>query len=76
MTPRDGENGPVYDVSGDIDLFGGDRAAIGLIIEATSGRKQGRKKRVMQVVVARDGFVQHYTPLHISISDLVLRPAS
>ena len=28
------------------------------------------------VLVARDGFVQHYAPLHISISDLVLRPAA
>ena len=28
----------VYDVSGDIDLFGGDRTAIGLVVEAASCR--------------------------------------
>jgi site-specific DNA recombinase len=50
LTPRETENGPVYDVSGEIDLFGGDRAAVGLVIQTTSGRKPSGKKSVMQVV--------------------------
>jgi hypothetical protein len=28
------------------------------------------------VMVARDGFVQHYTPLHIRLDGLVLKPAA
>jgi len=27
-------------------------------------------------MVARDGFVQHYTPLHIPINGLILYPAA
>src|SRR6185437_7245903 len=54
LTPRETEDGPVYDVSGDIDLFGGDQAAMGLVIKATTGRQPGGKKSGMQVV-ARDG---------------------
>jgi hypothetical protein len=55
LTPREAEDGPVYDVSGDIDLFGGDRTAMGLAVKASSpGRQAGGKKRVM-LMVARDG---------------------
>jgi site-specific DNA recombinase len=75
LTPRETESGPVYDVSGDIDLFGGDRTAMGLVVKGTPGRQPGGEKSVMQVV-ARDGFVQHYTPLVIPISGFVLQPAA
>jgi site-specific DNA recombinase len=55
LTPRgDEDGGSVFDVSGDIDLFGGDRTAMSLVVKACSGRPSGEKKRVM-LVVARDG---------------------
>ncbi len=54
LTPREGEDGPVYDVSGDIDLFGGDRTAMGLAVKASPSRQPGGKKSVM-LMVARDG---------------------
>ena len=38
LTPREGEDGMVYDVSGDIDLFGGDGKAATLVVEAYTGR--------------------------------------
>ena len=44
LTPRETEYGPVYDVSGDIDLFGGDQAAMGLVIKATTSRRPGAKR--------------------------------
>lgn len=44
LTPRETEDGPVYDVSGDIDLFGGDQAAMGLVIKATTSRRPGAKR--------------------------------
>lgn len=53
LTPRETEDGPVYDVSGDIDLFGGDRTAMSLVVKAAPGRSGGNKS-VMQMV-ARDG---------------------
>ena len=54
LTPRETETGPVYDVSGNIDLFGGDGKAMSLAVEANAGRSVKGKKDVMQVV-ARDG---------------------
>lgn len=30
LIPRESEDGPVFEVSGDIDLFGGDRTVMGL----------------------------------------------
>jgi len=54
LTPRETADGPVYDVSGDIDLFGGDRAAMGLVLKATTGRGPRPKGGVM-LMVARDG---------------------
>lgn len=57
LTPRATAEGPVYDVTGDLDLFGGDKTAMGLVVRAAPGRKPGGKKGVMQVV-ARDGFHQ------------------
>ena len=67
LTPREAEDGPVYDVSGDIDLFGGDRTAMGLVIKATPGRQPGGKKSVMQVV-ARDG-IEPPTPAFSGLPD-------
>ncbi len=42
LTPK-AENGPVYDVAGDIDLFGGDRPAMSLLVKASMGRQSGKK---------------------------------
>ena len=50
LTPRETEDGPVYDVSGDIDLFGGDRTAMGLVVKATPNCQSQGKVSVMQVV--------------------------
>jgi hypothetical protein len=43
LMPRETEDGMVYNVSGDIDLFGGDGKAMSLVVEAYTGRsyKQG-----------------------------------
>ncbi len=38
LTPRDTGQGSVYDVSGDVDLFGGDGRAMSLLADACSGR--------------------------------------
>jgi site-specific DNA recombinase len=38
LTPRQAEDGMLYDVSGDIDLFGGDGKAMSLVVEAYTGR--------------------------------------
>ena len=38
LTPRESQEGPVYDVSGDIDLFGGDGRAMSLIADAHARR--------------------------------------
>ena len=49
LTPRNTEDGMVYDVSGDIDLFGGDGKAMGLVVEAYTGRSTKQKgHRAMQ----------------------------
>jgi site-specific DNA recombinase len=48
LTPRDAEEGMVYDVSGDIDLFGGDGRAMSLVVEAYTGRAS--KQRGLRVV--------------------------
>ena len=55
LTPREGEDGPVYDVSGNIDLFGRDRTAMGLAVKASPSRQPGGKKSVM-LMVARESF--------------------
>jgi site-specific DNA recombinase len=60
LTPREGEDGPVFDVSGDIDLFGGDRTAMNLAVKASSPRRAEGKKDVM-LMVARAGSNQHST---------------
>ena len=38
LTPKETEDGPVYDVSGDIDLLGGDRSDMSLAVKASMGR--------------------------------------
>lgn len=43
LTPRETESGSVYDVSGDIDLFGGDSKAMSLEVEAHTGRASKRR---------------------------------
>jgi site-specific DNA recombinase len=43
LTPREAEDGPVYDVSGDIDLFGGDGRAMTLVADAYTGRSSKRR---------------------------------
>jgi hypothetical protein len=49
LTPRNTEDGMVYDVSGEIDLFGGDGKAMGLVVEAYTGRSTKQKgHRAMQ----------------------------
>jgi len=64
LTPKETQSGPVYDVSGDIDLFGGDRTAMNLVVKASMGRQAGGKKGVMQMV-ARDG-IEPPTPAFFS----------
>lgn len=49
LTPRTTEDGMVYDVSGDIDLFGGDGKAMSLVVEAYTGHSsKQRGHRSMQ----------------------------
>lgn len=43
LMPRETAGGMVYDVSGDIDLFGGDGKAMGLVVEAYSGRSSKQR---------------------------------
>jgi site-specific DNA recombinase len=43
LTPRATENGTVYEVSGDIDLFGGDGKAMSLVVEAYTGRSSKQR---------------------------------
>lgn len=43
LTPRKTEDGSVYDVSGDIDLFGGDGKSISLVVEAYTGRSSKQR---------------------------------
>jgi site-specific DNA recombinase len=92
LTPREGEDGMVYDVSGDIDLFGGDGKAATLVVEAYTGRSsKPRAHRGLQRgtqspfpvkqerVMAFDpvsGHHHHYTPLHVPITGLTLRLAA
>jgi hypothetical protein len=45
LTPRDAEGGPAYDVSGDIDLFGGDRKTMSLVVDACMGRSASRSTK-------------------------------
>ncbi len=54
LTPRKAEDGSVYAVSGDIDLFGGDLTAMSLAVKTFMSRQSEGKKSVVQVV-ARDG---------------------
>jgi DNA invertase Pin-like site-specific DNA recombinase len=44
LTPRDASDGPVYEVSGDIDLFGEDRKVMSLVVDACMGRQTKGKK--------------------------------
>jgi hypothetical protein len=49
LTPKETEDGMVYDVSGDIDLFGGDGKAMSLVVEAYTGRpSKQRGHRALQ----------------------------
>lgn len=43
LTPKETDNGPVYEVSGDIDLFGGDRTAMSLWSKLRWVVEQGQK---------------------------------
>jgi site-specific DNA recombinase len=72
LTPRETEAGPVYDVSGDIDLFGGDGKAMSLAVEASASRSAGGKKRAMQMV-AMAGSDEYYTPDPRGVMQMVAR---
>ncbi len=44
LTPRVTEDGPVYDVSGEIDLCGGDREGMSLAVKASIRPSSGQKR--------------------------------
>jgi hypothetical protein len=54
LTPRDAEDGPVYDVSGDIDLFGGDQRTMSLVVDACMGRSGKAKRGAKRAAASED----------------------
>jgi len=54
LTPRGGEEGPVYDVSGDIDLFGGDQRTMSLVVDACMGRSGKTKRSAKRAAAGED----------------------